>query len=300
MTAYLNRSWPAISPCPLAKDLSPVHPRRLYFYLTTTPHQPIPHFAAPTPKLISPSLSSASAADDEDDDHGTRKRQAMSPSPEVDLSSPELDQDQHPPTPEGHLFSPRNSLPRESSTVSLSSLSHGRRGGSPQLEKEERDFKQTATALFEQAQHRRSSQDKDTAMDGPDPATVHDPIHITASIEEDTEESVARRNSDDVAALFGPDHLSLPKTPHLMEFSSPILQPHDRDPYTEPNGASPRKAVDVADRPRTHHTPLNSIPLDHLRIASIDSVLPDACLWDDLQSPETIELDELDVMFDAY
>nr|POF13350.1 hypothetical protein CFP56_10497 [Quercus suber] len=322
LTAYLNRSWPAISPCPLAKDLSPVHPRRLYFYLTTMPHQSIPEVAAPVPaprRVISPSVSSASVADEEEkeddegeDDRHTRQRQVMSPSPEVDLSSPELDDDQHhTTTPAGAPFSARNSVPRESSTVT--NLSHNRRGGSPQLEKEERDFKQTANALFEQAQQRRSSSDKDVNMDQPDPtvarhgeasssstsASPSQDIHITMSIE-DSEESVAMKNSDDAAALFGPEHLSLPKAPHLMEFSSPILHPQD---------SSDARMDVMAQSPRSDHQNITSSSTstsnsysDHsMTIDPRDSPAPPhAFAWDDLANPEHVELDELDVMFDAY
>lgn len=159
LTAYLNRSWPAISPCPLAKDLSPVHPRRLYFYLTTMPKQPVPEpmeILSKPHRIISPSISSASAAD-EDDERYIRNRQVLSPSPEVDLSSPELEDEdtQSPPTP-GAPFSGRNSVSRDRS-ASVSNLAHNRRAASPQLEHEERDFKQTASALHEQAQHRRNS-----------------------------------------------------------------------------------------------------------------------------------------------
>nr|POF03843.1 hypothetical protein CFP56_21599 [Quercus suber] len=310
LTAYLNRSWPAISPCPLAKDLSPVHPRRLYFYLTTMPHQSIPEVAAPVPaprRIISPSLSSASAADEEED-RCIRQRQAMSPSPEVDLSSPEFDEDQHhPTTPGGAPFPTRNSVPRESSTVSH--LANGRRGGSPQLEKEERDFKQTANALFEQAQQRRSSSDKDVNMEpdstGAGGDASFDAISITMSIE-DSEESVALKNSDDAAALFGPEHLSLPKSQHLMEFSSPILHPQDSDARMDATAPSPRKAADPTSSSSTTTTttittdPASAhMPLD-LDDASNGLALPHVFAWDNLQHPEHVELDELDVMFDAY
>merc|ERR1712098_871753 len=40
LSSYLKRSWTALAPCPVAKELETVHPRRTYFYLTTYPHQP--------------------------------------------------------------------------------------------------------------------------------------------------------------------------------------------------------------------------------------------------------------------
>ncbi|EMC92883.1 hypothetical protein BAUCODRAFT_114873 [Baudoinia panamericana UAMH 10762] len=269
LTAYLHRSWPTISPCPLAKDLSPVHPRRLYFYLTTTPHQPIPEVAEPIPepkRIISPSLSSASAADEEDYERYSRQRAAMSPSPEVDLSSPELEDESvnQPPSP-GQSFSARNSVPRGSRS---SSLSHQKRAPSPQLEREERDFKQTASQLYEQALLRRNSQQLDVSMEDTDavPGAAPDFADASPSIEE-SEEVVARKNSDDAAALFGHiDHLKLPLAQLPMDFSSPVIQPQSL-PQLE-TGASSRKLE------------RNGDIIEHI--------------------PENIELDELEDMFDAY
>ncbi|KFY58181.1 hypothetical protein V496_06228, partial [Pseudogymnoascus sp. VKM F-4515 (FW-2607)] len=69
LSTYLKRTcWSALAPCPLAKELETVHPRRTYFYLTTYRHQPIPSpsqaaassaaSAFPQRSIISPSLSS--------------------------------------------------------------------------------------------------------------------------------------------------------------------------------------------------------------------------------------------------
>ncbi|UJO19708.1 uncharacterized protein CLAFUR5_09998 [Fulvia fulva] len=281
LTAYLNRTWPPVSPCPLAKDLSPVHPRRLYFYLTTTPYQPIPATVTePIPKanrIISPSLSSASAADEENE--YLRRREALSPSPEVDLSSPELEEDHGdaPPTP-GGSFPARNSISRDRSA----SYTHPRRNASPPLETEEQDFKQTASALYEEAQKRRNSQhsQQDVNMDGDAAGGAdQDADSVTMSIEpEETEESAALKNSEAAAALFGPsDHVHVTST-QQMEFSSPYLQPHK---------------VDLQDE--TDHMTLSFGKDDH------HISLPEAALgWDSLQSPEDIEVGDLDDMFDAY
>lgn len=289
LTAYLHRQWPAISPCPLAKDLSPVHPRRLYFYLTTTPHQPIPEVAEPIQKpnrIISPSLSSASAADEED--RYLRQRQALSPSPEVDLSSPELDEDHGdaPPTP-GGSYSGRNSMSREPTTYS-----HPRRAASPPLENEERDFKQTASALYEEAQKRRNSQhsQQDVVMDRDASAGAEvDSQSVTMSIEgTETEESAALKNSEAAVALFAAEHLKMP-TSHNMDFSSPLLQPQNglrietiSQGKDGEHGVVEQREILLGDE--EHH---------------ID--LPEAAFaWESLQSPENIEMDELEDMFDAY
>jgi len=309
----------------LAKDLSPIHPRRLYFYLTTTPHQPIPEVAAPLPephRIISPSLSSASAADEEE--RYSRRRTQLSPSPEVDLSSPELDEEnvQQPPTP-GAPFSARNSTPGDSR--SSSSLSQHRRAASPQLEREERDFKQTASQLYEEAQQRRrNSSQPDVNMDPTSTPTTAaadasasaadrpDASSVTTSIEaeHETEESAARRNSDDVAALFGhAEHLLFVKRPesvmpHLMDFSSPVIQPRDHNDGMESGGV-----WSVEAREEEEDVPMETITsVEHeQQNKNTLTLLPEPALfgWEDgeeesLQSPENVEVAELDDMFDAY
>lgn len=310
LTAYLNRSWPAVSPCPLAKDLTPAHPRRLYFYLTTMPRQPMPEsfdsINEPA-RVISPALSSASAADEEE--RQIRQRVALSPSPEVDLSSPELDEDTD--------QSSRNNS-------NASSYAHNRRAASPQLEHEERDFKQTANALYEQAQQRRNSQSQQTdkeLADGSRPPSLsrsstdpsdgfNDTDSIAMSIEgnQDSEESVAAQTSSDVAALFGQtsSHSAM-----QMEFSSPVIQPmSDQSLSVHAMQLSPKQQptqiIDGIER-KVQALELKHAQVDLKRPILQELELPDTTMgmdlgfdgWDALQSPETIELDELDGMFDA-
>lgn len=136
LSSYLKRPWTALAPCPVAKELETVHPRRTYFYLTTYQHQPIPdpstiQFAQRT--IISPALSSTPSRTDEAD---AERRRELSPSPEVDLSSPELDDQDMltPPTPTGS-FSGRRGAPRNN------------RATSPPLEKDEKEFTQTARGM---------------------------------------------------------------------------------------------------------------------------------------------------------
>lgn len=113
-----------------------MHPRRTYFYLTTYQHQPIPdpstiQFAQRT--IISPALSSTPSRTDEAD---AERRRELSPSPEVDLSSPELDDQDMlaPPTPTGS-FSGCTAPPQNN------------RAASPPLEKDEKEFTQTARGM---------------------------------------------------------------------------------------------------------------------------------------------------------
>ncbi|KAI0846376.1 hypothetical protein F5Y00DRAFT_243940 [Daldinia vernicosa] len=138
LSTYLKRScWSAVAPCPLAKELETVHPRRTYFYLTTCPHLPLPDPTAQR-AIITPSLSSsASTSEDADCD----RRRELSLSPEVDLSSPEFDDMDEdipmPGTPMGSVSERRRSL----------NVPRNPRGDEPPLEKDEKEFTQTADGL---------------------------------------------------------------------------------------------------------------------------------------------------------
>ncbi|KAI0009189.1 hypothetical protein F4779DRAFT_386579 [Xylariaceae sp. FL0662B] len=140
LATYLKRScWSAVAPCPLAKELETVHPRRTYFYLTTCPHQPLPDPSTALHSIITPSLSSsASTSEDADGD----RRRELSMSPEVDLSSPEFDDMEEdvpmPGTPTGSASGRHRSL---------HNMPRNQRGEEPPLEKDEKEFTQTADGL---------------------------------------------------------------------------------------------------------------------------------------------------------
>ncbi|KAI1387898.1 uncharacterized protein F4822DRAFT_407903 [Hypoxylon trugodes] len=139
LSTYLKRScWSAVAPCPLAKELETVHPRRTYFYLTTCPHLPLPDPSTAQRSIITPSLSSsASTSEDTDCD----RRRELSMSPEVDLSSPEFeDMDEDIPMP----GTPMGSV---SGTHRRLSVPRNQRGEEPPLEKDEKEFTQTADGL---------------------------------------------------------------------------------------------------------------------------------------------------------
>ena len=161
LSTYLKRAcWSSGAPCPLAKELETVHPRRTYFYLTTYPHQPIPDPATvsslsvpnyPTPQrsIISPSLSSAESAesrtDSQEDEQDAIRRRQLSPSPEVDLSSPEFDD--APVDDDGAVAPPTPSGSFSGRLVRGTSAGSSRRGASPPLEKDEREFTLTARGM---------------------------------------------------------------------------------------------------------------------------------------------------------
>lgn len=172
------------------------------------------------------------------------------------------------------------------------SYAHPRRAASPPLENEERDFKQTASALYEEAQKRRNSQQsqQDVNMDRDVSAGAEqDTKSVTMSIEGDeSEESAALKNSEAAVALFAAEHLKLP-TSHNMDFSSPVLQPQnglriDTMSEVKVGEHSADEQMEVMLGGKDYH---------------IDLPEP-AFAWESLQSPENIEMDELDDMFDAY
>lgn len=153
LAAYMKRPWTALAPCPIAKELVLIHPRKVYYYLTTFPHQPIPETddlsSAIDGKHITPS---ASSIDEEEEDSMARGR---SPSPEVDLSSPDFEEEQH------DVFdnsagrgTPVDQFPGPSNHTRLM---HSHRAASPPLEGDEKEFTQTASAVRERASEEKAS-----------------------------------------------------------------------------------------------------------------------------------------------
>jgi hypothetical protein len=255
LATYLKRNWTALSRCPLDKKLVGTHPKRVYYFLSTCPHQPIPADAGnalAAPRIVTPSLSSASTSEEEDMD--ARSRDRMSPSPELDLSdydsqaSDPFSNQSHPPT--------------------TANISHNRRAQSPPLEKDEREFTQTASFL----QQRRMSQEAErerSASISAEPTQSSDVKmeEVAVSVEE-TVESAARKDSEAAAALFG-------QIDHLMSFhaalspSSPALKP-------------------------TLHI---EMPPPSLKRKEVKLELDDDWI---MKSPELIDLDELDDLFGGY
>lgn len=271
LATYLKRSgWSAQSPCPLAKELESVHPRRTYFYLTTCPHQPLPELAQAATlsvlahsraAVISPSLSSATSHSEDADIEDNLRRRELSPSPEVDLSSPEFDDmdDDMPSTPigsfsmHGGFFPPSNPHLNHLQNHSHNGRSSSRRAASPPLEKDEKEFTQTADGL----QKRK--------LNGGDLLKANAPTEqvpaTTADLERD-ESSLFGGTSSTSAAL---------SVPTAMPFvSSPAIRPSSTF------------------YPRKEYLP------DVESWNKWDSLLE----WD--RSPENIELEELDGLLSDY
>lgn len=110
---------------------------------------------------------------------------------------------------------------------------------------------------------------------------------VTMSIEpRETEEYAALKNREAAAALFESEHLQMPAD-QTMDFSSPMLLAQ-----TDVRGDLTIKTENH--EPAMEHGTQQSEQDDHMH-------LPDPAFgWDNLQSPENIELAELDLMFDAY
>ena len=283
LATYLKGPWPIVSPCPLGKQQENVHPRRVFYHLTTQPHQPIPENSQPVPnarRVISPSLSSN--ADEDNEDKFSRSRAQLSPSPEVDLSSPELDDETD--AEAASTFSGRHSLSRDHSSTSLN-LSHNRRAASPPLEREERDFKQTANELQEQ---RRNSQQKPTEITEVVMKTEdHDEsqsIDMTLETAEEPEEVVASQ-------LFG-GHSQLAVS-GAYDLSSPVLRPQ----HAAMQVGGLRSGL--LERNHTTNKTMDTMMTDIMSDDPMDLL----SAWDEsghLRSPENIELDELECLLDAY
>jgi hypothetical protein len=196
----------------MGKELVGTHPKRLYFFLTTQPRQAIPDPDAPENKvkkqsrIITPSLTSGTS---EDEDIPIRRRRSeMSPSPELELTSPDLaDANDH---------MSRSTSFSISDGASTPAFSHNQT--SPPLERDEHEFTQTASLLQKQAEA-KSTKDLDSAMvNGP---TSEPPITFY-----EFEDSSSQRSRDFASTMFGQvdGSLSIQKPVDLL--SSPMIYPH--------------------------------------------------------------------------
>ncbi|OAF62442.1 hypothetical protein VC83_01259 [Pseudogymnoascus destructans] len=282
LSTYLKRScWSALAPCPLAKELETVHPRRTYFYLTTYRHQPIPSpstaasssTAFPQRSIISPSLSSTESRSEDDVD--AERRRQLSPSPEVDLSSPELDDagcsDSNgsvaPPTPSGSFSGRLTSDAR-------AGLVRNHRAASPPLEKDEKEFTQTARGM--QRRQLLSEKLREGAA-----AASHIPSFSFSG-----EAEVKIMDLDGDGDLFGEhDHHGKGDNGGLHGFvSSPAMKPVGGLMAGMMPLLSSPASISVLKRP----------------FEDMDEVwTKDEMEWDS-RSPENIDLEELDGMFDCF
>ena len=260
-----------------------MHPRKIYFFLTTIPRQEIPADSSDIidaadsvkggKRVISPSISNASV-DGDAEAAEERKREALSPSPEVDLSLHDIDppsQDSNlefiaPGTPAGS-FSGRSSLARDGTNASHSeaSLTHNHRAISPPLEGDEKEFTQTASNV----RMRGMSLDNPTVR----PST-EDFAGMTI---EETEEDRMMKNREAAEALFWPHNQ--PSMGGIL-MSSPLVKP------TQPNSLDAtikKEAQDVE-----MQEPVSILDDHHAGLT-----------WD-TREPDDVQIEELDDLFMAY
>ena len=291
LAAYMKRpGWSALSPCPLDKELTTVHPRKVYFFLTTSPRQDIPDDSSDIinnsavgtkgKRIISPSLSNASV-DGDAEAAEERKREALSPSPEVDLSVHDVaihgknsvTEFAVPGTPAASSYSGRSSLARDGSNASQSDtgLNHNHRAASPPLERDEKEFTQTASSM----RMRGMSLDNPTLR--PSTEALHE---ITV---DESEEQVASRNQQAAEDLFGAQHHHGLGNIALM--SSPMVKP------AQP-AVIARETIKKEEK--TDIEMQDSSPTSILGQSGMGG-LP----WD-AREPEDIQIEDLDDLFGGY
>lgn len=265
LSLYLKRPWTPLSPCPLAKELIPVHPRKVFFFLTTQPRMPLPASSddiLPPPlisvKTLTPSVSDHSQVDDELElDHRDRTR--FSPSPEVELYSPDLDHEDpmEPPTP-GEHFSARSSL-NPDGTPDVRRRPN--RAPSPPLEADERGFTETATAV----RARGMSLHNATVQASVEVEEKMQPSEVT----EETPEQRQKRDRELGLELFGQSHPSLVVPEQKPLSSSPMIEAR-----------------------QDHQPPMVKMDLG----LHMDDIEMEDASWT-IMSPEQIDVDELDTLF---
>ncbi|GAD94703.1 hypothetical protein ANI_1_556144 [Paecilomyces variotii No. 5] len=365
LSAYLKRPWSALAPCPLAKELIPVHPRKVFYYLTTCAHQPLPETAddliitGVDGKQMTPSISSL---DQDEEDALARQR---SPSPEVDLSSPEFEDENMDMT--GHHTAGGSGVPANgfSDRRSQHRLAHNHRAASPPLEGDEREFTQTASSVRERTSEERA-QRQDSAKGTPQPSEAaseltsalarfsgspmdEDPLSSTSdsAVPEDQysdyfsqiDSRAAEQDLDEAAAvaLFGTS-----PSPSLSSTASSISSGTEMDADAElstttglmklqqnmassARGASPvsvsgdsvsapatalKRSIDMLENDfsgvdlRVDLQFGESHSKKPLANRSFGVMAMDFDMvrdpWSELQSPETVEVDELDEMFGDF
>ena len=296
----MRREWTSDSPCPVAKELIPVHPRKVFYYLTTIPRQELPASALEMPppilggrdkdghkRIISPSLSNASQ-DDEGSNFAERKRSALSPSPEEDISldledavysatadtAPDFPT---PPTPAPSSYVGSRSITTRESSVSDRDLGLNRRAQSPALEGDEQEFTATARDM-----RMRGLSTDDTAMTSDDTVIVK--VEKTVdSIELDE----AKANHTEDAATLSLEHQATTQAPskhEAMLLSSPFVK---------------AVAAPIHSSPRPGNTRFKDMDIE----MSLDQGLLGDSLYGlawDVRRPQSVGLDELDDLFDRY
>ena len=225
--------------------------------------------------MMTPSVSTPSV-DQDDVDIDIQERARMSPSPEIELSPPEFDDD-HPmlPQPPGESFSGRSSLSRDG-TVEHHRMHRQNRAPSPPLEADEKGFTETAHAV-----RARGMSLNEPAIKVSIERTVEEQGGTIGPAEE-TMEMTHHRDQELGYELFGGQPhgtLGVPNT-HILVTSSPTIQPRHHVPR--------HLSEDVMARE------------NHVGLARENEDVEMAETSWGLSSPENVELDELDGLFSGF
>ncbi|KAI9725292.1 MAG: hypothetical protein M1828_003307 [Chrysothrix sp. TS-e1954] len=323
LTNYLRRPWTALAPCPLSKEQVTQHPRRVYYYLVTMPKQSIPRNVEATPPshIITPSVSSGPDEEDVAHDDGQdvlmqqRPREDLSPSPEMDLSAPELDFN-------GNTSALHDMSFRDPNNASFLSNTRQNRSSSEPLEFFEREFNRAAsdmearkkTELAEQAQLQAMQTSTPRSQPSPVPSehasdeeAVEPPPTMSngdspASVDETPEElfefpeTTPEQNDEAAAALFGTQSQQyLSARAHDANLhSSPMIRPVT-------TSALPTRDVSLS---KLVTAPARTVVRPNGPNANGDVKVEDEQSsndwWEDLKSPENVGLNELDELLGAY
>ncbi|KAL4896910.1 hypothetical protein BDV59DRAFT_169363 [Aspergillus ambiguus] len=346
LSAYMKRPWTALAPCPLAKELVLIHPRKVYYYLTTHPRQPIPENSDDVlipgleGKNITPSVSSVDL-NDEDDDAWLRERSRLSPSPEVDLSSPDFEEENI------DLDGP--------SARATPDFLHSNRAASPPLEGDEKEFTQTASAVRERASEQKADQPEkskwafsalseglselggmnicDSSMDDSPLSISEDRMsdspagdyfsHSPSQDQPSLQEQLQQQEPEDgpAIALFGTSP-SPSLTSVASSLSSGTSAASDDGLDSEPRSVTvdTTPQISLPEDPTTVSSLKRSIDMLNSDIPELDMKMSDLAeqesrvslpvldtdveraydSWRELQSPETVDVHELDEMFGEF
>ncbi|KAJ6262328.1 hypothetical protein Dda_3135 [Drechslerella dactyloides] len=265
LNTYLKRKdFGADKPCVLDKELITTHPKRTYFFLTNSEHQPIPEFELPMPSraVVSPAPTDeedddrrlrmkAVREEDEDEVQDRRRRRMPSPSPEIDLFDNE---------DRAHDLDDTTSIFSRDRSGSPSSRN------SPPLEGDEQEFSDNAISLS--IKHRSASRDLREGV--PTPPLAMDDV-------------VQEHEHEHHAPFLGPYNLTAPAMPHPSPIVRPVT-PMPPPPAGDGSAIANHKGLEV----------LTSFRLG----GSTEGYSYES--WSDLKSPETVNLNELDQLLGGF
>lgn len=336
LAAYMKRPWTALAPCPIAKELVLIHPRKVYYYLTTFARQPIPESSddlvlGVDGKHITPSVSSL---DDEED-----MIRGRSPSPEVDLSVPDFEEN------ENDLDSPAGrgtSIDQFPDPASHTRLMHSNRAASPPLEGDEKEFTQTASAVRERASEEKAQSERAISVLSESLASMDEHMSVAdSSVNDSSVSSAAPMTEEEYSDYFSHMNPADQDSQDLDDAAAATLFGTSPSPSLTSVASSVSSGTSITDAGEERTTALpaapqislptdpDAAPVSTLKrsLDMLNSGLPDVDLkmsdlteshekltlgprafsamshepifdsWRELQNPESVEVDELDEMF---